>query len=110
MKNKIEGLIKEKESKLNAYVVERSLDSERNLHVLCKMETDGSYTVWTSYYTGEEKTSYVDFYNGSHGLSLKQAIEEFHQRIEAPKKMENDIANDRVDVMVDIETLGTKSD
>lgn len=44
MKNKIERLIKEKESKLNVYVLEKSLDSKRNLHVLCKVEADGSYT------------------------------------------------------------------
>lgn len=81
MKNKIERLIKEKESKLNVYVLEKSLDSKRNLHVLCKVEADGSYTIWTSFYTGEEKTSYVDFYNGKHDLTLKQAIEEFCKRI-----------------------------
>lgn len=60
---KIKELIKRKEKELKVYEIQKAFDSQNNLHVLCKRESDSSYVVWTAYYTGEEKTSYKDFYN-----------------------------------------------
>ncbi|RKJ31445.1 hypothetical protein D7X33_40390 [Butyricicoccus sp. 1XD8-22] len=85
MRSKINNLIKRKEKELNIHVFEKVFDENRNLHVLCLKESDGSYVVWTSYYTKEAQTSYKDFYNGEYDLTLRKAIDEIRKRAKRAK-------------------------
>lgn|SRR5699024_6468972 len=85
LKEKIEKLIKEKEETLKVQTIEKVIDNQGDLHVLCKKEYDGSYAVWSAYYTGEEKTSFENFYNGSYSKYLKFAVDELTRRVERNK-------------------------
>lgn len=69
MENKINDLLKIKSEELNIEIVKQEIARNKDLHVLAFRKFDSSYIVWTSYYTGEEKTSYVGFYNGSYDLT-----------------------------------------
>lgn len=77
---KIKSLLAKKEKELNVHVVSTEFDEDKNLHILCHRMTDDSFIVWSSYYTGEEKTSFVNFHNGSYDMTLEQGVRELERR------------------------------
>lgn len=77
---KIENLINTNQEKLNVHVVATKMDEGKNLHILCKREFDDSYVTWTSYYTGEEKNSFVGFYDGHYDMTLEQGVRDLERR------------------------------
>lgn len=78
--NKRETLIRRKEKDLNIYIIEILHDEKGNVHILAKKEANGEYAIWTSYFTGELKTSYVDFYDGIYTYDVKEAVNEYMKR------------------------------
>lgn len=84
--SKLEKMIKKKEKELKVQVIEKVIDSLGDVHLLCKKELDGSYAVWSSYNTGEEITSYENFYNGFYSKDLKVAVMELTKRVKRSKR------------------------
>lgn len=76
----IDELLKRKSKELNIDIIRNELSRNGDLHVLALRDSDKSYVVWTSYNTGEDKTSYVDFYNGKYDLTIDQAQIEYDRR------------------------------
>lgn len=80
LNEKLDKLIKRKEKELNLYIVDVVIGPNKYAHILAKRESDNSFVVWTSPYTGEYKTSYVDFYSGMYDMPLTHAVEELNRR------------------------------
>lgn len=93
-KEKIKSLLAEKEKELNVHVVSTEFDEDKNLHILCHRITDDSFIVWSSYYTGEEKTSFVNFYNGAYDMTLEQGLEVLYERSGKSLESGMDYVND----------------
>ena len=79
-KNVIESLYEEKEKNLPIEVMSHLLDENKNLHILAKDAFNQSYTVWTSYYTGNKETSYDNLYHGKYELNSSEGIKELEKR------------------------------
>ena len=80
MYKKLDTLIEERGKTLGFQMIEIVKDRYRNVHVLGKRKSDGLYAVWTSYYTGEDRTSYVGFYNGMYDISEVEGKKEIERR------------------------------
>lgn len=80
MQKKVTELIERKKEELNLEVVKHQYSSNGDIHVHCKRSFDDKHVVWTSYWTGEIRTSYNDFYNGTYLEDIKQAELEFIKR------------------------------
>lgn len=89
MKDKIGRLLFQKEKELNLVVVGQEFDDRKNLHVLCNRRFDNSYVVWTAYNTGEEKTSFENFYNGKYDMTLEEGVRELERRRDRYRNKEN---------------------
>lgn len=78
---KLKELIESKEVELNITVIKIVRDGDKNAVILAKRHFDDTHIVWSSYYTGEERTSYVNFYSGSYDLTLTRALDETQRRV-----------------------------
>ena len=73
-------LTQQKERELDMTVLEVVLDDHQNAHILAQRNRDGTYAAWTSYTTGEDSTSYIEFYSGKYDMSLSDAVDELKRR------------------------------
>lgn len=78
---KLNQLIKENEQKLGLTTLETFEDEDGTAHILAQRTSDKSYIVWSSYYTGEESTTYASFHNGKYDMDIEQGINELKRRL-----------------------------
>lgn len=96
----VDSLFERKKRELGVQIVGYEFSENKDLHVLAKRESDGTYVGWTSYYTGEDKTSYVDFYNGAYDMNKVQGLKELEIRTGKDlgffDKAKMDVGNDEI--------------
>lgn len=74
-------LLDRKSKELNVDVISYNFKAEGDAIVLAYRPIDTSYIVWTTYCTGEAKTSFVDFYNGKYDMTKENATQEYERRL-----------------------------
>ncbi|WP_078598625.1 hypothetical protein [Evansella clarkii] len=77
---KLNNLVQSREKVLGVRTLEIVKDRHGNTHILAERIRDKSLIVWTSYFTGEEKTSYEGYHHGEYDLSLTDAIDLLRER------------------------------
>lgn len=77
----LQDTLRERETALNVRTIDIQYDNERNAHIIAQRNSDGTFVVWTSYYTREEQSRYFGLYNGTYDLDLRQAVREQDRRL-----------------------------
>lgn len=96
LEDKRKSLIVNKQEELNFRVVDKVLDDNNDLHILCQRYSDNSYVVWTSYYTGDVETSYENFYSGEYDMDIEEGFEELFRRSGKEKEVGNVMEHNEV--------------
>lgn len=80
---KLDALIRRKEREQEVILVDSKTDREGNVHVLMRRYPRRQcHIVWTTFDTGEEETTYSDFYKGMYNLSHESGLAEIRRRWE----------------------------